>query len=239
MHITFPPVRALPVALAAWLFSACAGTGDPHVKQRPGREYAGRSLAVILPGPAEVEVKNPEDVAAAFPRDSAFSAPLVLAQEFAESFYAGLAPALDYVTPLRVPDSVPSAPTGRLVGDSLRLCLVPGNLHWSAPDSAWLTEHGVAADLVLKVGPLVAQAYYEDIIAPKFGGSLRVHYLMLEGGYLIWDYAASAMVARGRFRTRIEYRVKPGPRDWIKAFDKAVTEVGEASPFRGPKWFHR
>jgi hypothetical protein len=226
-------------AFAMLLLTACAGTPAKGGQERAGRAYAGRNLAVILPDSAQIDVRNPGDLAVAFPREKPSAAAAVLAQEFGEAFYSGLAPALDYVVPGKVPDSVPVAPPDQRVTAMGRATFALPAHAYSAPKREWLRAHGVEADLALVVGPLTSSVVREDIVAPKFGGALKVTSLALEGWFVIWDYAADRAIAQGRFRPAIEYKREPGTRDWLKAFDKAVETVGEASPFKGPKWYRR
>lgn len=163
----------------------------------------------------------------------------VLAREFDNAFWSGFAPAIDFVAPIRVPDSVPPAPEGRRVGLSAPGAYGLPAHAYSAPDSAWLAEHGVHADLVLAVGPITAANRKEEMHAYQFGGSVTINRLLLHGWYLLWDYSAGRAIAQGRFQTKLEYRSRPRAKDWMKAFDQSLETVGEATPFRGPKWYRR
>lgn len=210
---------------AVVLLSACAPGPRPDAEPS-GRAYAGKTLAVILPDSAAFAVKDPEAVFSAYARDR--SAAAALAAEFGDAFWSGFAPAIDYVVPARVPDSLGM---GRGPGVTAELPMVPPR------DS--LASRGIRADLVLAFGPITASTVREQIIAPKFGGSLNVTSLVVDGRFVVWDYGTGAIVAEGRFRPKIEYRGNPDGRDWQKAYDKAVGVVGEATPFKGPKWYRR
>ena len=233
------------IACVVIVFWGCAG-GGRHGSQRGGSlssDYAGKTLAVILPDSASIARDDArilgDALLDAFPGPATDSAASVLVREFGNAFWSGFAPAVDFVTPVRVPDSVPAAPEGRRVG-----LKVPGTYGapahaYSAPDSAWLDEHGVEADLVLAVGPLSASNEQEEMHAYQFGGSIKINRLVLHGWFLIWDYSKGRAIAQGPFNIKLEYRGKPRARDWVKAFDLAMESVGEASPFRGPKWYRR
>jgi hypothetical protein len=200
-------------------------------------------LAVILPDSSAATIRDDRDLAEAlreaFPGDASGSPGSILAREFDEAFWSGFAPAVDYVTAARVPDSVPPAPADRRVGLTVPASYGSPAHAYSAPDSAWLAEHGAAADLVLALGPLVVAKESEQIDAYQFGGSIKINRLALQGWYLLWDYGARKAVAQGKFRSKVEYRGQPKPRDWMKAFDEAMQSVGEGTPFRGPKWYRR
>lgn len=238
MRIPKRPLPALFLVIPALAFWGCA-QGRSAGGERAGRAYTGKTLAVILPDSSLAEVRNPEDLAAVFATDSAASPAALLAREFADAFYTAFAADIDFVVPVRVPDSVPPAPAYRRI-----LHTVPGTLslaahEYSVPQKAWLDSHGVQADLVLAVGPLASATGTDEIISPKFGGAIKVTYLAVEGWYVIWDYAAGKALAHGRFRPTVEYKRRQTARLWSQAFGKAVDAVGEASPFKGPKWFRR
>jgi hypothetical protein len=91
--------------------------------------------------------------------------------------------------------------------------------------------------MALVVGRLKSLSAKVDIVAPKSGGAIQQPFLVLEGQYLIWDYAAQKPVGYGRFRSQVDYRGEAETRDWMQAFDKAVKKVIDASPFKGPKWY--
>jgi hypothetical protein len=226
------------MALALGL-SACAGTRGATATERPGRDFAGKTLAVILPDSTQIDVRNASDLFLAFPRENNPSPKAVLAQEFGEAFYAGLAASLDYVTPVKVPDSVGPAPASYRIDVAGAGSLTLPAHAYSAPTQAWLASRGVEADLVLVIGPVASSTGRNDIISPKFGGAITVNFLAVDGWYLLWDYAAGKALAQGRFRPTVEYKRDLGAREWLKAFDKSVEAVGEATPFKGPKWYHR
>lgn len=221
------------------VFWGCASGPKPGESERSGRTFSGKTLAVILPDSSSAEVRNPEDLFSVFAPESAATAGSVLAREFGEAFYNSFAADIDFVTPVRVADSLPRAPA-----DQRMVFPVAGTLRLQAheymvPAQAWLAAQGVATDLVLVVGPLASATGTDDIISPKFGGHLTVTYVALEGWYMIWDYAAGRPLAYGHFRPTVEYKRKQTAREWAKVFDRVVEAVGEASPFRGPKWYRR
>lgn len=243
MPFSHPYARAFAV-LSLWVLCACAGGGRKSQAGDPAAgNYAGKTLAVILPDSSSASVRDPRELddalREAFPGGPAGGSSALLAHAFDDIVWSGLSSSLDYVTPVRVPDSVPPAPEGRRVGLSIPAAFGTPAQAYAAPDSAWLAGHGAAADLVLAIGPIVAKAEQEQIDAYKFGGSIRITRLIVQGNYLIWDYAAKRAVAKGIFRSKVEYRGSPKGKDWVKAFDDALEVVGGASPFRGPKWYHR
>jgi hypothetical protein len=210
--------------MAAFL-CACAGS-PPREGATSGRAYAGKTLAVILPDSSGAIAKDPEAVFSAYPRDR--SANATLAAEFGDAFWSGFAPAIDYAIPARVPDSLGA---GRAPGVTPELPNVPTR--------EWLAERGISADLVLVIGPLSVANVREQIIAPRFGGSLTMNFLALDLRYTLWDYGAGARIAEGRVKPKVEYRGNPDGRDWQKAYDKAVGAVGDGLPFKGAKWYRR
>jgi hypothetical protein len=216
-------------------FWGCAQGRQAEDGDRSGRVYAGKTLAVILPDSTLAAPRNPEDVASVF----AGSPAAALAQEFGEAFWTAFSADIDFVIPLRVPDSL-----ARPSADQRIVHSVPGSLslpahEYAAPSQAWLEAQGIKADLVLVIGPLASATGHDEHISPKFGGAIKVTYLAVEGWYLIWDYAAGRALAQGRFRPTVEYKRNQTPRIWAQAFAKAVDAVGEASPFKGPKWYRR
>jgi len=233
------------IACAVIVYCGCAGErrqesgrGGP-----PGSDYAGKTLAVILPDSGSASLEDAPALGYAlldaFPGLTAENSRSVLAREFGNAFWSGFAPAVDYVTPIRVPDSVPPAPEGRRIGMTLPESHGLPAHAYSAPDSGWLAEHGVKADLILAVGPLSASNQQEEMHAYQFGGSITINRLVLHGWYLIWDYSKGRAITQGPFTTKLEYRGKLQGKDWVKAFDQAMGSVGDASPFRGPKWYRR
>lgn len=232
------------IACAALVIGGCAGERRPESGAvGAGSDYAGKTLAILLPDSGATDLENAaaldNSLLHEFPGPPAQTSRSALAREFGNAFWSGFAPAIDYVTPIRVPDSVPPAPADRRV----RLALPTSHgqpMHaYSAPDSAWLAEHGVKADLVLAVGPLKASHDEEEIQSFQFGGSITKNRIVLKGWYLIWDYAKGHAIAQGPFNVKLQYRGELRARDWVKAFDQAVASVGDASPFRGPKWYRR
>lgn len=233
------------IACAALVFCDCAG-GRRNGSRRggpAGSDYAGKTLAVLLPDSGSAKVENARVLADAllddFPGPESEAPGAVLAREFDNAFWSGFSSAIDYVNPVRVPDSVPPAPEGRRVGLTVAAKYGQPAHAYSAPDSAWLAEHGVNANLVLVVGPLAATNQQEEVHAYEFGGTIKINRLFLHGWYLIWDYSAGRAIAQGRLSTKLEYRTRLVAKDWEKAFDQVVESVGDASPFRGPKWYHR
>jgi hypothetical protein len=243
MPIPFRP--ALPWIACALVLCDCAG-GRSNGSRRggpAGSDYAGKTLAVLLPDSGSVIVKDFPILAAAlledFPGPDSEAPGAVLAREFDNAFWSGFSSAVDYVTPVRVPDSVPPAPEGRSVGLTVQEKYGRPSHTYSAPDSAWLAEHGVKADLILVVGPLAATHQQEEMHAYQFGGTIKINRLYLHGWYLIWDYSKGRAIAQGRISTKQEFRTRLAAKDWEKAFDQVMESVGDASPFRGQKWYHR
>jgi hypothetical protein len=237
--------RLACIACATLLFSACAG-GKGHASRSDavaGRAYAGKTLAVLLPDSAAGALDKAHDLETAlrdaFPGDTFPSPGAILVREFDEAFWSAFAPAIDYVTPVLVPDTLPPAPADRRVGFSLPKAYALPAHAYAAPDSTWLAEHGVNADLILAIGPISATVQQEEISAYQFGGTVMINRLVLQGWYLLWDYSAHRAIAQGRFGSKVEYRKGPQARDWVKAFDQAMQAVGDATPFRGPKWNRR
>ncbi|MBW8888976.1 MAG: hypothetical protein JF616_14575 [Fibrobacteres bacterium] len=233
------------IAGAVIVFCGCAGERrqEPAQGGPAGSDYAGRTLAVILPDSGSTTLGSAPaldySLLHEFPGPPGENSRSVLTREFGNAFWSGFAPAVDYVLPIRVPDSVPPAPTGRRV----RLTVPTSHgqpMHtYSAPDSGWLEEHGIKADLVLCVGPLKASLQEEELQAFQFGGSITKSRILLQGWYLLWDYSKGRAIAQGPFTTKLEYRGQLKGRDWMKAFDQAMQSIGEATPFRGPKWYRR
>jgi hypothetical protein len=231
--------------LAFVFLIACAGRDrQKQRRQASGHAYQGKSLAVILPDSASVSLRDSralsDPLRDAFPGDSAGNDNARLASAFKEAFWSAFSPAVDYAAPFLVSDSVPPAPEDR------RLRVSEPALHFGtpaqvflAPDSAWLAEHGAGADLVLVIGPLSAADERSEIGTHSFAGSVRTSKLLLAGNYILWDYSARRAIAHGRFRSKVVYGNKLNAEDWMKAFDAAVASVGNALPFRGPKWYRR
>jgi hypothetical protein len=226
------------------LLGACAYSERYLEPGYEGRALAGKTLAVRFPDTAQILVKNPADVWACFPRAKPTSANAILAQEFGDAFMAGLDRYADFVKPLAAPDSgLAAANSGSAAPDSQRIAYArPANpdlpAHaYAVPARAQLASQGVQADLILIVDGLKSSTRKSELIAPKLGGTMQLTSLLLDGDYLIWDYAAGKPVGYGRIRSEIECKSNPSTRDWMSAFDKAVRQVIDASPFKGPKWF--
>lgn len=236
------PFRALSAPIALGLTLAlwgCSGAPRRAEGERAGRAYAGKTLAVILPDSSITTVRNPEELAAVFAQDSLPAPSALLAREFGDAFYEGFAGDIDFVAPVRVPDTVPPAPPDQRLIDSVPgTFTLPGHAY-TVPAQAWLASRGVQADLALVIGPLASATGTDEIISPKFGGRIQVTYLVVEGWFVIWDYAEGRALAQGRFRPTVEYKRRLTAREWAQAFGKAVEVVGEASPFKGPKWYRR
>lgn len=236
------PLRWSPVflvATCALVFWGCAAGPKPGESERSGRAFTGKTLAVILPDSASAEARNPEDLLSVFAPESAAAPGSVLAREFGEAFFTAFAADIDFVTPVRMADSLPRAPADQRIAFPVAGMLTLQAHEYAVPAQAWLASQGIAADLALVVGPVASATGTDDIISPKFGGHLKVTYVALEGWYMIWDYAAGRPLAYGRFRPTVEYKRNQTAREWAKVFDKAVEAVGEASPFKGPKWYRR
>lgn len=202
-------------------------------------------MAVILPDSASVSLRDSgvlsEPLRNAFPGDSIGGDKARLAAAFDEAFWSGFSPAVEYVIPLLVPDSVPRAPADRSVRLSEPARIGTPAREFAAPDSAWLAGYGITADLVLVIGSVSASDERREISSVSSGGSVSVmtNKLLLGGNYLLWDYPARRAVAHGRFLSKVEYGNALGAEDWMRAFDKAVASVGSELPFRGPKWYRR
>jgi hypothetical protein len=232
------------IASAVIVFGGCAGERRQEVGRGgpAGSDYTGKTLAVLLPDSGSASFENDQalgnallDAFPGIPSESTRS----LAREFGNSFWSGFAPAVDFVTPVRVPDSVPPGPEGRRVGLNVPASRRLPMHAYSAPDSGWLAEHGVKTDLVLAVGPLNALNQQEELHAYQIGGVIKINRLVLHGWYLLWDYSKGRAIAQGSFTTKLEYRGKLRGGDWVKAFDQATESIGEVTPFRGQKWYRR
>jgi hypothetical protein len=227
--------RALLSACAALLF-ACAASDRAVDKTYFGRSFAGKTMALVYADTARVTALNPGDVYAAFPRENPPPAKAILAQEFADAFSSSLEGYLDYVRPVRVPDSAGTAPADQRIAFRRESALGAPGFDFTLPSREWLKSRGVDADLVLCVNSLKSAVTQTELIAPKLGGTIEQTSLTLEGWYIIWDYAGNKPIAQGRFRPDIAYTRAPDGRDWMKVFDKAAQMVVETSPFKGPKW---
>ena len=230
---------AFLAATCALVFWGCASGPAAGESERSGRAFTGKSLAVILPDSLSAEARNPEDLLAVFAPESSATPGSMLAREFGEAFYNSFAADIDFVIPSRAADSLARPPADQRIAFPVAGSLTLQAHEYSVPAQAWLASRGIAADLVMVVGPLASATGTDDIISPKFGGHLKVTYVALEGWYLIWDYAAGKPLAYGRFRPTVEYKRRQTAREWAKVFEKAVEAVGEASPFKGPKWYRR
>jgi hypothetical protein len=215
-------------------------TGRP-AQPTEGRKYAGKTLAVLLPDAESAFLREQGAFAstlrASFPAEDSVRLESILAREFGDAFWSGFSASIDFVSPVRVPDTVPPAPEDRRARFPAPDAAPGRAFAETVPDSAWLAEHGVSADLVLVVGPLEAYEEQEPIHAFEIGGTITIRRIILTGGYLLVDYARNRALAQGRFHTRTEYRRTATGRDWVKAFDASMRAVGDALPFRGPRWY--
>lgn len=234
-----PRISKIAAAFAALLLAACAGNETQISKEFSGRSLEGKTLAMVLPETSQVEVMNPDDLEIAFPGPQIMSANAVLAREFNEYFYNEMAQSIDFVKPLRVPDTLPRPAEDQRIAYSRKATLNFPGFTYAIPSREFLRSHGVEADVVLVVAGLKSSQGKTEIISPKTGGSLQEKFLVLEGWYIIWDYASGKPIANGRFRPTREYRFKPETGDWMKSFELAVQKVMESSPFRGAKWYKR
>jgi hypothetical protein len=201
-----------------------------------GRSLNGKTLAVILPDSSHAEARNPADVWACFPRERPYSANTILSQEFRDAFLVGLDRYLDYAKPIPVPDSAAAAPDSQsLTWERAATSELPGYTY-RFPSRAHLASQGIEADMALVVAQVRSSGNTEDFIAPKFGGTVQQTRLLVDGQYLIWDYAGNKPIGYGRFRAEIDYKHDMDLKDWQLAFDKAVKKIIDASPFKGPKW---
>jgi hypothetical protein len=232
------PSNAASFALAL-LLAACATNERQVSREYAGRDLEGKVMAVILPDSSRVEPANPKQVLAAFPRAGDVPASAVLAREFDDYFYSELERYLDFVRPVRVPDTVPAPPADRSIAFARKASLDMPGFTFAIPTRDFLRAHGVESDLVLLVSRLESSQGKADIVAPKFGGSIQENFLLLEGWYVIWDYERNRPVANGRFRPNQVYKYELGADDWMKSFDQVVKMVMEASPFRGAEWYRR
>ncbi len=236
-----PSFVSASVALAMLFFTACSLNDRQLSKEYAGPSLQGKTLAMILVDTAQVDVENPRELSAAFPPppDGAgrppFSPKAVLAREFNDYFYREMVRGMDYVTPIRVADTLPPPADSETVSYTRKAALGVPAFTYAIPSRAYLRAHGVEADLALVVSRLQSSLGKIDVTAPEVGGAVREKYLRVEGWFIVWDYAGNRPVSNGRFRPNQVYGYDPKTKDWQLAFDQDVKLVLETTPFRGGK----
>lgn len=90
-------------------------------------------------------------------------------------------------------------------------CRIPPCLEFRKRFSrGFLRAQGIEADPALVAQTLKSSQGQEELIAPKLGGSVKAKYLLVDGRYILWDYAGGKPICAGRFRPRRDYRLQPG-----------------------------
>jgi hypothetical protein len=223
----------------AVMLSACATPERQLSMEYSSASVKDKTLALIGVDSSRVVVKNPRELSAAFPRSPAEPGNAVLAKEFSDYFCNGLSQSIEYAKPVRVADSLAEPPEDQRITFSRKAGGGLPAFGYRIPTREYLHAHGIDADLVLVVNALQSSQYVVDIVAPKVGGTMKESYLVVEGWYIVWDYAKGRPVAYGRFRPTQPYKVELDTGEWMKAFDRSVRMVMESSPFRGPNWYRK
>ena len=192
-------------------------------------------MMVFFPDTSVIDLRNPVDVTRDFPREQTPDAKILFADEFRSGFFESLEKQADYIHLAQVPDSVPSASDSQSISFTKPKRFDVPTFTYRVPKREYLEAHGLTADLGLFVCHLKSVVGEVEVLNPRIG-AIRETFLVLEGWYIIWDYAKDKPIAYGRFRPIINFKRDLETKDWMQAFHKAGRQVVEKSPFKGSKW---
>lgn len=229
-----------PIFFLILFLGGCAGHERVLNPEYANARFSDKTLMVFGPDSTNIMIGNPDDLLRCFPKEKPIPAKERFAQEFNDAFLQSLRNHADYIRIAPAPESlVNMAPA--MLPDSQRISFVQSKnpdlpaFTYILPTHAWLAVHGAEADLGLFVRSLRSELTDALVENPKVGGVHQTS-LIVEGRYIIWDYAKNLVVAYGRFRSDIGFGQSVRTKDWMKAFEKAGRQVVERSPFKGEKW---